>query len=257
MKPIKVGKLKNIRDIGGVYNDITIREGVFIRGRTLLKIKRKEKDILYKDLHIRTLIDLRDPKEREVEPNEVIEGIKYVPMSFFDKSRLGISVEDQETKSKYELLKMLPSMEKIYYEMIHGKSMENLAEILHFIVNTSDEDYAIYYHCSEGKDRTGILSAIILMILGVSRKEIVEEYLYTNKVALKRANKFYFLARYVKWDKPLADRVHGLFSVKEDYIQVLFNTIDVEYGGEENFFTKGLKLTKEEIESFRLRMIIK
>ena len=38
------------------------------------------------------------------------------------------------------------------------------------------------FHCSAGKDRTGILGATILMVLGVSRENVVADFLMTNEV---------------------------------------------------------------------------
>lgn len=36
------------------------------------------------------------------------------------------------------------------------------------------------FHCTAGKDRTGVAAFLILSALGVSEKQIVEDYLYTN-----------------------------------------------------------------------------
>lgn len=41
---------------------------------------------------------------------------------------------------------------------------------------------ALVYHCSAGKDRTGMVSALILMALGVDDDTIARDYLLTNKL---------------------------------------------------------------------------
>ena len=257
MKVIRVPKTKNLRDIGGKYENVTIRFNMLLRGRVLPKLNKRGKRILTEKHHLRTIIDVRDKAEREQVLDTPIEGVKNIAMPVFDEEKVGISRADRETKDKITLLKMLPPMEQLYYEMLHDSSLKNLSKIIHYLISAPSEDYSIYFHCSEGKDRTGIISAIILLILGVSRKEIVEEYLYTNKAARSRAIRYYLLAKYVRFDVLLAKRLKGMFTANKNYIQVLFNVIDNEYGNESKFFKDGLKLTDIEIENFRKKMIIK
>ena len=53
-----------------------------------------------------------------------------------------------------------------------------LHSILEVLANTKDG--AIIYHCSEGKDRTGIVTVLILYLLGVDMETIRQDYLYSN-----------------------------------------------------------------------------
>ena len=187
-----------------------------------------------------------------------IVGVNKLLMPIFAEGKVGISHEDREKNDKIALLSKMPPMSQMYYEMLHDSDcLDNISKIIRFIVTAKEEQFAIYYHCSEGKDRTGIISAIILSMLGVSKKEIIKEYLFTNRVARRKANIYYLVAKYVRFDVNLAKKLHGMFSARKEYIEVYFNMIKEEYDDNYmNFFIKGLKLTEEEISSFKKKMII-
>ncbi len=257
MKAIKLKHNKNLRDIGGKYKDVEIRYNMFLRGRALTRLSPKQMEILTNKYHLRTIIDLRDEAEQKEAMDLEIPGVKRYSMPIFSDEKAGITHEDRKNPDKIKILLKLPPMEELYYDMFHGESLENLGKIIRFMMNASEDEYSVYFHCSEGKDRTGIISAILLSILGVSREEIVKEYLYTNKVAKHRARKFYFLAKYGRFDVDLARKLHGMFSAKREYIEVLFFVMDKEYFGPNDFYERGLKLNQEEIEKFREKAIVK
>ena len=258
MKVIRIHGQKNLRDIGGEYKDVEIRLNRLLRGRALTSLSENGIKKLKEQCHLKTIIDLRDIAEQAQKPDMDIPGVKRVLLPIFADGKVGISHEDREKNDHIALLQKLPPMSQMYYEMLHDECRENLAKIIRFIVAAADEDYAFYYHCSEGKDRTGIISAVLLSMLGVSREEIIKEYLYTNRVAHHKANIYYLVAKYVRFDVNLAKKLHGMFSAKKEYISTYFTMIDEEFGGDyERFYIEGLHLTKEEIDAFRKKMIVK
>lgn len=257
MRVIHLRRQKNIRDIGGKYKDVTLRYNMLLRGRALITLTPKQLDKLKGKYHLRTVIDLRDLAEQAQKPDMELPGINKVLLPIFADGKVGISHEDREKNDKIALLSKLPPMSQMYYEMFHGECLENLAKIIKFIINAKEEEYAMYYHCSEGKDRTGIISAVLLSMLGVSQKEIVKEYLYTNRVARRKANIYYIVAKYVRFDVNLAKKLHGMFSARKEYIEVYFNMVRDEYDNDYmTFYKKGLGLTEEEINAFRKKMIV-
>ena len=257
MKVIHLRKQKNLRDIGGKYKDVNLRLNMLLRGRALITLTPKQLDKLKNKYHLRTVIDLRDIAEQAQKPDQELPGINKLLMPVFDDGKVGISHEDREKADKIALLSKLPPMSQLYYEMFHDESLANLSKIIKFIINATEDDYSIYYHCSEGKDRTGIISAVLLSMLGVSRKEIIKEYLYTNRVAHRKANIYYLVAKYIRFDVNLAKKLHGMFSARKEYIEVYFDVVRDEYDNNYmTFYKKGLGLTEEEVEAFRKKMII-
>lgn len=258
MKVIRLRHQKNIRDIGGEYENVNVKFNMLLRGRALTNLTSKQIEILKTKYNLKTVIDLRDEAEAAQKPDMELPGIERRLMSIFPDEKVGISHEDRSKQDKIALLSKLPPMSQLYYEMLHDDCLVNVGKIIRFIVNAKEEQFAFYYHCSEGKDRTGIISAILLSMLGVSKKEIIKEYLYTNRVARRKANIYYLVAKYVRWDINLAKKLHGMFTARKEYIETYFNMIRDEYHNDYmDFYKKGLGLSEEEVEAFRNIMIVK
>ena len=251
MKIIKLKNNPNIRDIGGVYKDVKLKEGMLIRGRTLLNLTGEQQSILVNDHNVKTIIDLRSHDEQSIDPEIVIPGIKYMLLPIFERQKEGVSHIAKEKADSLQIYRTLPHMDQIYFDMLHGVSLKNIGVVINTIIKGKDD-----FHCSEGKDRTGLIAAILLLILGVSRKEIVKDYLTTNKMAKPKAFKYYMRIKYVKFDALFALKVGRTFLAKRKYINVLFDVIKNEYGDLDTFLTNGLDVDLNDIEPFKKKMII-
>ena len=71
--------------------------------------------------------------------------------------------------------------QEMYFNLLFEPECQaQYAEFFRQVVNT--EEGCILYHCTQGKDRTGIASALLLSALGASRETIVFDFDATNKV---------------------------------------------------------------------------
>lgn len=64
-----------------------------------------------------------------------------------------------------------------WYAQLVARNGEALAQGMHIVAGT---DGTVLFHCSAGKDRTGIFAAVLLSILGASRESIVADYVATR-----------------------------------------------------------------------------
>jgi len=258
-KSIPVRFLYNARDLGRKYHDVRIKKHMLYRGKALRGLLWVEKKTLVRWAKLRTVIDLRSHAEAEEKPDDFIPGVKLLHFPIFEKERAGIT-HQKKKRTKREIIDLynhLPPMEDLYASFIKGQSLKNLAASVSYILNAKDEEYAIYFHCSEGKDRTGILAAILLLILGVSRKEIERDYLRTNRVSRHKARAIYFGVRYIMHDHQAARNIYPFFVARLSYLSQLFQVIEITYGNDLNrFFFEGLGLTQESIDAFRKKMIV-
>lgn len=90
----------------------------------------------------------------------------------------------------------------------------------------------LLYHCTAGKDRTGMATALILYALGADDKLVMDDYLLSNK---------YIEAKFAKEIKAYPNLL-GLFSVKQEYLQAGLDAIKKNDGSVENFLTKKLNV---------------
>ena len=129
---------------------------------------------LKKEIGPKAAIDLRTPREdektREVSLlNEM--GAKYYNIPFRPDSALYL-------KEETELYRNLSNMGEVYlYRIRHEAFGKRITEALEIIAE--QENHPAVFHCSIGKDRTGVLAAIVLAAVGVVDEDIIEDYTLT------------------------------------------------------------------------------
>lgn len=174
----------NSRDVATITG---IKPGVLLRSASLSKLSEKGQQKLL-ELNVTDVIDLRS--EREIK-NDGIDrlppsiNLHHLPIDAGDVSNF----KDVLGKNIAESLKLLMAnpqaeemaseyMVKIYKQaIINPKSTEQLISALKII---SSANGGTLVHCTAGKDRTGILVALTLMILNIDIDLIKQDYLYSN-----------------------------------------------------------------------------
>jgi protein-tyrosine phosphatase len=105
---------------------------------------------------------------------------------------------------------------------------ENPETIKTIITEILESDHPILYHCTAGKDRTGITTALILTILKFDKETIYNEYLLSNNFRkplvekrLRLANTLHFL--YPKMDLQVLEKLSW---VEKRYLDAAFGEIE-------------------------------
>ncbi len=247
MENIRLSGAKNIRDLGGIMvNGGVIKPHKLLRGSHLGSISDNDSGILAFEYELKTVIDLRTKTEKDEIPDIQMSGIEYLEMPIFDGSLPGLSHESKQD------IDNIPDMRELYEYVMNSSCVDNLAAVVRKIV-CEDNGGSYLYHCTEGKDRTGMITALLLTVLGADRRDILEDYLFTNTINKKKAQKYYFLVKYFKRNKTAADRVYNVFLAKEEYINEVFKAIDKI--GEQEFIKDVIKLSDNDIEQFRKRTV--
>ena len=105
------------------------------------------------------------------------------------------------------------------------------------------------FHCSAGKDRTGMAAALILGALEVPRKVIVEDYLLTSKYynptrLIEIIEGHLREAKVNDWDRAW---LTPYVSVHEDNINAFLDAIDDQYGSIKNYLKDALKVSEKDL----------
>ena len=168
--------IQNMRDLGGLRtaDGRKIRPNMLIRSAQLAQAVEEDLE------HVAAVIDLRTIKEREEMP-DLVYNCRYLPMPVFDEFKPGVSHEEEAKQAP-----KLPDMAVLYGILVRNY-MDSFRNILTAIMHHDFSEGAILWHCTEGKDRCGITTAMILELLGVDRNTIMEDYLKTNLVNLPKA----------------------------------------------------------------------
>lgn len=162
----------NFRDLGGYpTNDGgRVKRGLLFRSGAMTGLTDKDRNYLDR-FGFKTIIDLRSTEEVELYPNHwaVESNIDYVqvPYSMLKMMAKAVDASEQEDGDGHggmydTLLTTIEPQLKLYFEaLLQGR--------VPLVVN-----------CSAGQDRTGVTSALLLASLGVSREQIIEDYLLST-----------------------------------------------------------------------------
>lgn len=254
MQKIVFEKTENIRDFGGTVceDGCVICPGKLIRSRHLHNLTPQDISILQKEYHLSKIIDLRTDKEVKDQPDQQVPGARWRQIPLISESTAGITHETATDHAAAEW--MLPDMPTLYRHIVTDNfSLAQLAKVFQEILHT--EEGAVLWHCTEGKDRCGIVSALVLTLLGADKATIFEDYLMTNLVSEKRADTFSKLILQKTGDKEKAGAIRKVFLADQAYLQAAFDAIEEQNGSTTAFFIDKLQLKKREIEDFRERYL--
>lgn len=242
-REIQLKKVHNLRALGNIKNldGRFLKDSLIYRSADLHQLKDLKK---IKQLNIQQIIDLRTENEISKKPDIIIPTINYQHLpAFTDK-------EDQLNQARKLVLKGKVNADDAYDRMIkfyQEYPTENPLIIKDIITEILDSKTPILYHCTAGKDRTGIISAFILKILKFDHETIYQEYLLSNNlrkdIIQKRLNK----AKHLHFLFPKADLkvLEKLSWIEEDYLNATFDEIDKKYGSFENYTKTILNISDE------------
>ena len=162
----------NFRDLGGYPTESgrAIAWRRVFRSDSLHHLTPRDVERLRDELGVRVVIDLRSTAERRVDPLRPLEeqsiALHHAPL--FDGERSS----DEGSMTRHDLT----LGER--YAALTELAKERIAQVLETIAHTSG---SAVFHCAAGKDRTGVISAILLGVVGVRDEVIAADYAATRE----------------------------------------------------------------------------
>ena len=120
-----------------------------------------------------------------------------------------------------------------------------------FLRGLIDDDAPTLFHCTAGKDRAGFAAAISLIALGVSREDVIEDYMKTNAFTKDRIEEILGQIKLMSLYQTDTEILRPLIGVERVYIETAFKTAEEKYGSLENFIRDGLNISDEDIQKLR------
>ena len=225
--------IQNMRDLGGLRaaDGRTIRPNMLIRSAQLSQAGEEDLE------HVAAVIDLRTIKEREEMP-DLVYHCRYLPMPVFDEFKPGVSHEEEEKQAP-----KLPDMAVLYGILVRNYA-DSFRDILTAVMQHDFSEGAVLWHCTEGKDRCGITTAMVLELLGVDRGTIMEDYLKTNLINLPKAAAIREKVA-AERGQEFADSVYQAYIADEKYLRAAWEAIgDIS-------LPEKLGISAEAVEAFR------
>lgn len=228
----------NFRDLGGLRT----KEGRYTKWGKLFRSDDlnhlTENDLNYlASIHMNTIVDFRLGQEIEKAPDKNPKSLK---------KNISLSIEPGNI-STYEQLFSLSEKEMEQFMMNLNVSLVTDSNIISkykdfFALLQSDNDIPLMFHCSAGKDRTGMAAALILYALGVDEKTIIDDYLASN---------YYLADKYAPMKKQYPNMV-ALFEVRPNYIKAGLEQIKKEHISIDNYLKNVLEVNIDKMKQMYL-----
>lgn len=175
---IRFEGVHNFRDFGGYRTPAgALKRGVLYRSAHFAEATDADHDRL-RDLGVATLIDLRRPTERMMQPTR-LDGVEIVASDDGDAAlapHLAFLREADVTPQS-----AMGYMADTYARLPHEP--QHLELFAAAFSRLAADPRPLVVHCAAGKDRTGLLVALIHHALGVGRDDIIADYLLTNEAS--------------------------------------------------------------------------
>ena len=233
---IKELALINCRELGGMplAGGKTFREGLFIRCGSPEWLKGSEIQEV-KDYGIKNVLDFRATEELKTGINPFAQDpdVNFYNIPLFS----GNPNDTKDAAMEYIRTHTLGD----YYVIIAEEMGDRLANIMRILLNA--EGLTIF-HCAHGKDRTGVVAALLYLICGASREDIVNNY----KVSYEYLKDF--LAPFIA--KLPDDMKHCLRSDAHN-METFISYIDSRWNGDAAKLLCANGFTMEEVEALKAK----
>lgn len=257
---INIGGLSNARDLCYLtgIDGRKIKKGRVIRSDNLSRLDGKGCEFL-REYGLKRVVDLRTQAEIDSAPDKMIEGAEWIQNPILESLTEGITrKEDKEAQSLEEILLNFSVslgvagvewLRSLYIPLVsHEFSLKGYRRLMDILKD--NRDGAVLYHCSAGKDRVGVGTAIFLSLLGVDRRDIINDYLLTNNSYRDVISRSEELGRKRGVSEEIIATIQPLSGVDISYINQAFSIID-SMGGIEAFAKNQLGIDEKYIEELR------
>jgi protein-tyrosine phosphatase len=239
----------NFRDLGGykTTDGHTVKWGKIYRSADISKLTPADLDEL-KKLNITFDVDLRGHQESAQAPDKLNPNMDYILCPAGSDSLNTMMKGLMQVKDK-------KGADSLFITQFYGKTTYLTDRYKPFFgkLLALPPDQSLVFHCTAGKDRTGIAAALLLYSLGVPYNTIVEDYTATNFYRKNENEKsIKGMAGYMHIDKDVATE---MMLAKKEYLDATFAAIVKQYGSVNNFLKNQLGLDDQKITQLKAEFL--
>ena len=210
-----------------------IKSKLLIRSGALYNASIEDLNKLVNLYGLSTIIDLRNADETKHQPDPQLPNVKYYSLSVMGEDSAN-SLAIVEIYRQYQ-----NNVGKAYVEMIRQGALvpdmytnffdspESMQAYRKFFDILLSEQGTILWHCTGGKDRTGLATVMLLATLGIDEKTILKDFALINEINRKKIN--YIRAEASKYtaDEAELKQIEALAGVFPPYMQKV--SYDVQF----------------------------
>ena len=251
---IGITSAHNARQLGGyVIGGRQVRNDLLLRAARLSGLTPEDSALLAERYRVQRIYDFRSQEESVSSPDVIPGNARYLSISlpFADKERSSVSFSSNEEMIgmllKYADNPMIQDMCTHMYDKIFfvEQSQDVYRRFFADLMTVDPEDGAVLWHCTQGKDRAGSASAMLLAALGADRELIMADFClskdyYDPKVAMIKTE-----------NETQANVINTLISANPAIFEATLDKVDQKYGSLRNYLTECIGVTPEMMEVLR------
>lgn len=256
---IGITSIHNARQLGGYrIGNKQIKDGLLLRTARLSGLSEEDSTLLADRYRVQCIYDFRGQEESLTAPDVIPGDSRYMNLSISldeggDRSAF-------KTDSEAEMIGMLlkyadnPMIQDLCAHMydkilFEESSQEVYRRFFADLVTVNPEDGAVLWHCTQGKDRAGCASALLLSALGAERELIMADF--------NLSKEYYdpYVATINIENETQSHVINTLISVNPVVFEEALDKIDERYGSLRNYLTECIGVTPEMMEILRERYL--
>jgi protein-tyrosine phosphatase len=238
----------NFRDLGGypAAGGKHVKWGHIYRSADISKLTDSDLQAL-QSRHVALVCDLRGPQEYAQAPDRLPAGVRRRELPAgsekIDPRLLSGGAKtlnrDSLMRAVYTTISFFPAKYKPMFD-----------ELL-----ALPGDEALLFHCTAGKDRTGIGAALVLSALGVDRRTILKDYAATD--TYWQAGREQSLQRMAQagMSAEAVNAVRPMMAANPAYLAGTFAAIDKQYGSVDKYLATEMGLTPKKLAALRTKYL--
>lgn len=255
---IPVTSILNARELGGYLlpTGRVIKKGLLLRGASIGSLSQEDAQILTRDYHLAVDFDFRTEEECRHTPDIVPPGVKYMWLPAIDPQTETVAGMTLPKEAYADLAHWLvlnadnglvqDVARRLYTDMVVNEYTQlQYAAFLQTIVNTPQG--AVYWHCSQGKDRTGIGAAVLLCALGADRQLILKDYIISNEIYQAEVDLICAQMLSKGISREALPVIQTFVGVNPDYFIAALDLIDKQFGSLEGYVRGPLCMADEDL----------
>jgi len=232
----------NFRDLGGIKT----KDGRFVKWGKIFRSDDMHHltndDLAYlSNIPIISVVDFRSQNEIKEAPDKMPQTAQNYPYSITPGNLPTSPQMSEDNISMLESINIDSIMRNVNELLVTDSlSIRQYANLFRLLEDESK--VPLLFHCSAGKDRTGMGAALILFALGADEQTILNDYLLSNR---------YIKDKYAPYTSKYP-ALEPLFSVKPEYLKAGIKKIQEEYGSIDNYLDSVLKVNRDKLKKLYL-----
>lgn len=241
----------NTRDLGGYVglDGAVVREGAVFRSDNLAGLTDSDRG-WFTETGITRVVDYRGPEEAAAAPSALPDGLEPIAIPMANETAFTMGPMDRILAGEMTRFDS-HDMTALYVDML-----ARFATDFGRVVTMASESVAepLLFHCTAGKDRTGVTAALILEVLGVDRDTVLADYEIST--TYRGEQRLDALRAQLDEAGVDIDAVRAMFGAPIEAMAATLRFVDGRHGGAEAFLTNVAGVSPKTIGELRSTLLV-